>query len=585
MPGLGTEQTHTLSGASMATRQARRITGREAFLEVLADEGVTHLFGNPGTTELPLMEALPHTPRIRYVLGLQESIVVAMADGFSRSTGALTAVNLHCMPGLGHAMGAIHAAGFSGSPIIITAGQYEIGYGLQEPLLYEPLVEVAAPLVKWAFEIQRLEDIPRVVRRAAKIAMASPRGPVFLSLPASVLDQEGCIDLLRPTRVEERVVPAASVIDRLVERCLSASRPVLLAGRELAEQDAFGPACELAERLGAAVYLDSVPYNSRFPVEHPCHMGDITRNQRKVRASLEPFDLLICLGGDLLRMSAYSAVEPLPASLEVIHLSQRDWELGKNYPTDLAIRAHVGSTLPVWLEALQATTTSAQREAAAARVAALREGNWLSKRDAAAREAGNLRARLPDDSRIDPGAMMFALSEALPEDALIVEEAPTTAAQLHTFLRVRHPLQAFGLSSGGLGFALPGAIGMAFGNPGRRVVALLGDGSAMYAIQGLWTAAHFSLPVSFVIANNRSYRIIKDRLIALRDSDHFIGMDLSNPFLDFPALAAGMGVASRSVSRYVELDPALQWAFAGEGPKLLDVQIASGYEAAEGVVQ
>jgi benzoylformate decarboxylase len=209
----------------------------------------------------------------------------------------------------------------------------------------------------------------------------------------------------------------------------------------------------------------------------------------------------------------------------------------------------------------------------------------LSKRAAAAQEVGNLMLGPPSDRRIDPGAMMLALSEALPEDALIVEEAPTTAAQLHTFLRVRHPLQAFGLSSGGLGFALPGAIGMALGNPGRRVVALLGDGSAMYAIQGLWTAAHLNLPVSFVIANNRSYRIIKERLIALRDSDHFIGMDLSNPFLDFPDLATGMGVASRSVARHDQLAEALQWAFAGEGPNLLDVQISSGYEPAQGVVQ
>jgi len=564
----------------MRDRQMRQITGREAFLEVLADEGVTHLFGNPGTTELPLMQALPQVPALRYVLGLQESVVVAMADGFSRSTGALTAVNLHCMPGLGHAMGAIHAARFSGSPIIITAGQYEIGYGLQEPLLYEPLVEVAAPLVKWSFEIQRLADIPRVVRRAAKVAMASPRGPVFLSLPASVLDEEGEIDLLCPTRVEERAVPDAPVLERLVARCLAASRPVILAGRELAEQDAFEAACAFAEWLGAAVYLDSVPYNSRFPVEHPCHMGEITRNQRKVRATLEPHDLLICLGGDLLRMSAFSTVDPLPPSCEVIHLSARDWELGKNYPTDLAVRVHLGSTLVVLLEALRARSSATQRAAATARIAALKEDNWLSRRAAAVAKVASSTAQAAQDSMIDPAAMMLALSDALPEDALIVEEAPTTAAHLHTFLRVRRPLQAFGLSSGGLGFALPGAVGMALAHPGRRVVAVLGDGSAMYAIQGLWTAAHLKLSVSFVIANNRSYRIIKDRLVALRDADHFIGMDLRDPLLDFPALASGMGVASRSVTRFAELSDALAWAFSTQGPTLLDVQIASGYDDA-----
>ena len=149
----------------------RRMTGRAAFLQLLIDEGVTHLFGNPGTTELAIMEAVPQFPELRYVLGLQESIVVGMADGFARASNRLAAVNLHCAPGLGHAMGAIYSAKFSGSPLIITAGQYEIGYGLLEPLLYEPLVPIAQPLVKWAVEVTRIEDLPRIVRRAAKIAM------------------------------------------------------------------------------------------------------------------------------------------------------------------------------------------------------------------------------------------------------------------------------------------------------------------------------------------------------------------------------------------------------------------------------
>ena len=157
----------------------QKLTGRQAFIKLLLDEGVTHMFGNPGTTELAIMEAVPQFPELKYVLGLQESIVVGMADGFARASNQLVACNLHCAPGLGHAMGAIYSAKFSGSPIIITAGQYEVGYGLQEPLLYEPLVPMVAPLVKWAFEVTRLEDLPRIVRRAAKIARTPPMGPVL----------------------------------------------------------------------------------------------------------------------------------------------------------------------------------------------------------------------------------------------------------------------------------------------------------------------------------------------------------------------------------------------------------------------
>ncbi len=178
------------------------ISGRSAFLQLLVDEGVTHLFGNPGTTELPLMEVVPKFPQLKYVLGLQESVVMGMADGFARASGKLTACNLHCTPGLGHAMGALYNAKFSGSPIIVTAGQYEIGHGLTEPLLYEPLVPIAQPLVKWAFEVERTEDLPRVVHRAAKIALTPPTGPVFLSLPGSILDDERELDLGLPTRVQ-----------------------------------------------------------------------------------------------------------------------------------------------------------------------------------------------------------------------------------------------------------------------------------------------------------------------------------------------------------------------------------------------
>ena len=243
----------------------RTMTGRAAFLQLLIDEGVTHLFGNPGTTELAIMEAVPQFPQLRYVLGLQESVVLGMADGFARASNRLVAVNLHCTPGLGHAMGALYSAKFSGSPLIITAGQYEIGYGLQEPLLYEPLVPIAQPLVKWAVEVTRVQDLPRIVRRAAKIAMTPPMGPVFISLPGNILDDEAELDFGSPTRVDASTRPSDEAIERLADRLLAANKPVLIAGRELANRGVMAEAGELATLLGAAVYQEPVPYNARFP--------------------------------------------------------------------------------------------------------------------------------------------------------------------------------------------------------------------------------------------------------------------------------------------------------------------------------
>ncbi|MGE5794959.1 MAG: thiamine pyrophosphate-binding protein, partial [Bacteroidota bacterium] len=293
--------------------------GRTAFLELLVDEGVTHLFGNPGTTELAIMEVVPEFAQLKFVLGLQEAIVIGMADGYARASGRLAAANVHVAPGLGNAMGALYNAKFSNSPIILTAGQQEQGHGLLEPLLYEPLVPIAQPLVKWAVEVTRVEDLPRILRRAVKVALTPPMGPVFVSLPGDVLEQSADIDLGRSVRVDAGVRPSDEALARLADRLIAARNPVIVAGQELAAHDAFAEAGELAELLGAAVYGSSVAYGAQFPTAHPAFMGSLTRNQKQVRATLEPYDLLVCLGADLLRMSVYSPVEPLPEGLPVVH--------------------------------------------------------------------------------------------------------------------------------------------------------------------------------------------------------------------------------------------------------------------------
>lgn len=556
------------------------MNGRSAFLQLLIDEGVTHLFGNPGTTELAVMEAVPNFPELQYVLGLQEAVVVGMADGYARASNRITACNLHCMPGLGHAMGALYSAKFSGSPLIVTAGQYEIGYGLQEPLLYEPLVPVAQPLVKWAIEVPRVQDLPRIVHRAAKIATTPPTGPVFISLPGSILDDEAQLDLGRPTRVELRVRPSDAVLLGLAERLLAARKPVIIAGRELAQQDAFIEAAELAEVLGAAVYQEPVPYNARFPAEHRAHMGDLTRNQKKVRETLSQYDLVLCLGADLLRMSPYSAVDPLPDGMPVVHVSERDWELGKNYPTDLAIRADVKETLHALLPALKKMRTAEQAAQSERRLRALIPGNWSAQRDAARADvtgAELTRRGAAPTKPVDPRYLAMCLADVLPANAIIVEEAVSSAAALSTFLPMNRADSFYGLASGGLGFGMAGAVGISLAKPGRPVVAAIGDGSAMYSIQALWTAAHFGLPVTYVILNNRGYRIIKERLVANRGSERFVGMDLKDPEIDFVGVARGLGMTGRRVREPRELAAALRDAIVSGRPNLVEVMIDDGF--------
>ena len=330
-----------------------KITGRSAFLALLKDEGITHLFGNPGTTELPIMHALKDHPDLTYVMAMQESLVVAIADGYSRASGKLVACNVHVAPGLGNAMGSLYNAQFTGTPMILTAGQQEQGHGLMEPVLYGPLVRMAEPLVKWAVEVTRLEDLPRIVRRAAKVAMTPPTGPVFISLPGDILNSEAGIDLGRSTRIDARTKPSDEALRAFAARLLKAERPVIVTMDEVVKSDALKEAAELAELLGAAAYQSSTPYGSHFLSESPSFVGTLARAQKVARDTLAPYDLLIALGGDPLRMSVYSEVDALPDGLGIVQVGLVDWEIAKNYGAEIALKADLKETLRALIPVLK----------------------------------------------------------------------------------------------------------------------------------------------------------------------------------------------------------------------------------------
>jgi len=554
------------------------LSGRSAFLALLEDEGVSHLFGNPGTTELPIMDALVEHPQMRYVLGLQESIVVAMADGYSRASGRLSACNVHVAPGLGNALGSLYNAAWYGSPVIITAGQQQLGFGLTEPLLSGPLVAMATPLVKWAVEVTRLQDLPLILRRAAKIALTPPTGPVFISLPGDILNDEMALDLGQATRVETSVLPAQAILERLADRMLSASNPVIVSGHEVATGDALDEAESLAELLGAPVYQQTVPYAAHFRSEHPAFMGSLGRDQPRVRASLEPHDLMICLGADVLRMSVWHSVEPMPPHMKVIQIGQRDWEFGKNYPTEIALRTDVRQTLRELAPVLEARRSSRRAEQAGARLAALAGMNWSAMRAQLRQQTVDA----PASSPIRPERVMLQIAETLPENAVVVEEGLVSARSLHSFLSLRDTRGFFGLASGGIGFAIAGAVGIQLAQPGRPLVAVIGDGSAMYSIQALWTVAHLDLPITYIICNNRSYRILKERLLAFKGmaatNQSFTGMDFHEPAIDFVALAQSMGVTAQRITALDAFVPALEKALRHDGPDLLDVAVHDGFE-------
>ncbi len=543
--------------------------GHKHFVDILETEGIKFLFGNPGTTELAIMEALGYQDKIQYVLGLQEAIVVAMADGYSRATGKLAAANVHVAPGLGNAMGSLYNAKFHGSPLILTAGQQEQGHGLMEPMLYDPLVPIAQPMVKWAIEVSRAQDLERIVRRAAKVALTPPTGPVFISLPGDILDDYVDDSLQEPTRINTAIRPSEDILKKLSTKIIAAKNPVIIVGHEIASTNALDEAGRFATLVGAPVWQQTVPHGAHFSTDHECFQGHLPRIQEKVKQILEPHDLLIVVGADVLRMSVMSKVDPLPRGIPILHISERDWEIGKNYPTEMAINANVKETLRALIPQIEHNQCAVSKNNAKKRVEKYKELNWKQNKLILASKLAHHR----NTKFIHPERLMMLIGEHVSKDAIIVEEGLSSTSTLLSFLPISSPDRFFGLASGGIGFAAGGSIGISLAAGARPIVAIIGDGSIMYSIQALWTAAHLNLPITYLVLNNQGYEILKQRLQSFRGTQNFIGMSLNDPLIDFTSLAQSMGVPSVKANSEEHICQILKETSYRKGPLLVDVHL------------
>lgn len=553
------------------------ISGRQAFLEVLKQEGVRYIFGNPGSTELPLMDALAGQKEIRYFLALHEGVAISMADGYARASGKLGVVNVHISPGIGNSMGMLYNAYKAGSPLLVTAGQQDQRFALTEPILWSDLPDVARPYVKWSYEIRRLEDLTRAVHRAAKVATSPPTGPVFLSLPMDVLRAEGEIDLASPTGVDPRIRPSRAAIEAAAEMLSRAKHPVIIAGDAVASGDAHSELARVAELIGAPVYQETFPGACNFPSSHSLSLGPLLRDQKVTRAALQDADVLFSVGADLLTMSLPSDVDPMPPGLKIIQLDPNPWEIGKNYPAQIAMFADPKETLPELERALAERLNPDQRKEAQLRQQSIRKAREKTILELR-RKAREERNRVP----LTPLALMEVISDNLPPNAVLVDESISSGRALRDLLKSEDPKSYFGIRGGGIGWGLPAALGVKLAIAKRPVVALIGDGSAMYSFQGLWTAAHYGLGVVFVICNNSGYRILKERTYALggfsAKTDSYVAMDLEQPSIDFVGLAQSLGVPGKHAEGAEEVKHALTRALAQEGPVLIDVTIDRSFK-------
>jgi benzoylformate decarboxylase len=553
------------------------MSGKRAFLDLLKQEGVEIVFGNPGTTELPLMDAFAVENDIRYVLGLQEAALMAMADGYAQASGKLTVLNLHVAPGLGNAMGMLYDAQKAGAPILVTAGQQDLEYLVTEPILSADLPTLARPFVKWAAQVDRLADLPRLVHRAAKTALAPPTGPVFLSLPGDILKSEADLDLMTATRIAPHVRGDPEAVAAAAELLAKAERPVIVAGDAVAQSGAHAELIALAELIGAPVYTEFVPSRASFPASHPLFRGAMVRTAPEVRKVLDQYDVLFSVGGDLFTLSLPHATDPMPPGMPLIHLDTDPWEIGKNYPARVAILGDPKATLPDLTAALRERMSSGAKAAARERLTVASEA-IRTEREALKAKARALAGAIP----VQPLALLEAIGEMLPKDAVVIEEALSSAPGIRSLIRSDDPQSYFGLRGGGIGWGLPAAIGARLALPDRPVVALVGDGSALYTVQGLWTAARYRLPVIWVILNNTSYRILKQRLVAMRglaeQADTFVGMELNDPAVDFVALARSLGVEAQRAKTVHEATDLIAHGLKNGSALLIDVAMDRGYK-------
>jgi benzoylformate decarboxylase len=557
---------------SIKEANARR--GAEVLLEVLESEGVEYIFGNPGTTELPLMDALLRAPALKYILALQEASAVAMADGYAQAARRPAFLNLHTYGGLGHGMGNLLNAAVSQTPLVVTAGQQDYRHIVTDPLLFGDLVRIAEPAVKWTREVTSVEQLPVLVRRAFHDANAAPTGPVFLSFPMDVMEEMSSVGIAGRSVIDRDAV--AGSLPKLAEYLASVrpGRLAIIAGDEIHWSQAAEETASLAELLGAPVFGSSWPSRIPFPTSHPLWAGNFPTKASAIAEILSNYDAIFALGGKSLITILYSEGSAVPAGCDVYQLSADVQDLGRTYVTKLSVVGEIKVSLCALLPHLQKETDK-QRQT-------YTDLNTKAKENRAAQHSALL--SLSDAQFNEPVVTPLVAAReavrAIGPKVAIVDEAIATSAHVRTFLNSPSGNQYSFMRGGGLGWGMPAAVGCSLGLGREPVVCLVGDGAALYSPQALWTAAHENLPVTFVVVNNREYNVLKNFMRSQVDyvaaqTNQFIAMEINQPAIDYVALAQGFGVPARRIQKAGDIAPAIEAGIASGRANLIDIDISA----------
>jgi benzoylformate decarboxylase len=527
-------------------------TVREATFDLFRAHGMKTIFGNPGSTELPMLRDFPED--FSYVLGLQELVVVGMADGFAQASGRTTHVNLHTAPGVGNAVGGISNAQANKSPLLITAGQQVRPQILMEAnLTNRDAVLGPQPYVKWSHEPPRAQDVPQAIARAIHHASLPPQGPAFVSIPMDDWDLEVDADFQRRAlarAVRGRATPNPVALEELAEQLGEAQSPVLIAGPDIDASGGWAAAVALAEKQRLPVWATPAPGGGRlgFPEDHPNFLGILPPAIGPASETLNGYDLVLVVGSSVFPYYPYIPGPLLPEDTFLVQITSDPSEAARA-PMGNAIVGDVGLALARLLELLGPSE----------------------------RPAPQPRPPAGPPAEADPmsgSTAMAALADVWPQDGIAVVETPSSTVALRNRLRLSRPGSYYFSASGGLGFGIAASVGVQLAQPQRPVVCVLGEGSAQYGITALWTAAAYRVPVTFLVLRNEEYMILK-WFAEFEQVGGLPGLDL--PGLDVASVAEAYGVPAQEVDTREELTEALRGAIAvEEGPRLVQVPVASG---------
>ena len=548
------------------------MTGKQALLEMLKAEGVEYIFGNPGTSEGPIIDLIGDYPELRYILTLQESVAVGMGEAYARATGRASFVSLHVDSGLANGIALMLDALNTGTPMVVTSANYD-ARKVNETIT--DLANLVRPVTKWAVELNHPDQIPSVIRRAFNEANSHPKGPVYVGFTSNALEGMAEMNIVPSRPVHDATRPNTDGIAQAASLLMDASRPVMLVGDRLSDDGALGEAVELAELMGLPVYQARGAEVS-FPTTHDQFLGALSLRVTQQRAVLQEVDLVLAVGSDPFEELFYWGDVILPAEAKLVHIDPDRSKIGRSEPTDVGIVGHCGLALSDLIAAIRERLAPGDMSEIQQRQKSVAEEKRNSR--AAFQESV---AEKWDHKPMTPARMMSELADAIPDNAIVVDDSISNRGVMRHYFQAESRGDLRGYRGQSIGGGMGTTMGTQCANPGRPVFGIIGDGSAMMTIQGLWTAANDNIPCIFVICNNGMYRVLKvnfnvyqQDVLELPETSggRLLYSDFGTPF-DMAAIANSMGVHGERITEPSQIKPAVDRAVASGKPALLDMVI------------